>query len=197
MSDSVPILVAAINARHSHASMGARCLLANMGELRSQTELLEFTTQQSASEIAAVLIARAPKILALGVYIWNATRIVELLPLLRHLSPEMKIVLGGPEITADTPNADFRILGEADLAFPALCREILGCSDPHGLAPWVNQFPSTPPPPFSLQPSALPPILHPPPPDLSTLHLPYAEYTDSDLAHRLLYVESSRGCAMR
>ena len=36
-----------------------------------------------------------------------------------------------------------------------------------------------------------------PPPDLSSLQLPYAEYTDFDLAHRLLYVESSRGCAMR
>jgi hypothetical protein len=145
MSDSAPILIAAINARHSHASMGARCLLANMGDLRPQTELLEFTIQQSASEIAAVLIARAPKILALGVYIWNATRIAELLPLLRHQSPQTKIILGGPELPSVEPpttssGGDFLILGEADLAFPALCHEILS-SDPHGL-PCLHPCPS-------------------------------------------------------
>ena len=98
-----PILIAAINARHSHASMGARCLLANMGELRDQTELAEFTIQQSAAEIAAARIARAPKILALGVYIWNAARVAELLPLLRHQSPQTKIILGGPEIPSVEP----------------------------------------------------------------------------------------------
>ncbi len=205
MAESVPILVAAINARHSHASLGARCLLANMGGLRPQTGLAEFTLQQPAAEIAAAIAAKNPRILALGVYIWNAVRIAELLPLLRHQSPQTKIILGGPEIPArgragsipgdfrsdgdPTPSsgggsiadlADFSILGEGDLAFPALCRDLLS-SDPHGLAPWVNQFPST----------------HPPSPDLASLQLPYGEYTDSDLAHRLLYVETSRGCAMR
>jgi radical SAM superfamily enzyme YgiQ (UPF0313 family) len=171
------ILIAAINARHSHASLGARCLLANMGDLRPQTDLAEFTIQQPAADIADDIAARSPRILALGVYIWNAARIAELIPLLRHQSPQTKIILGGPEITENTPHADVLLLGEADLAFPALCRDLL--SDPHELAPWVNQ----------VRPS--------PPPDLSSLHLPYDEYTDADLAHRLLYVESSRGCAMR
>ena len=67
MSSAAPILIAAINARHSHASLGARYLLANMGDLRPQTELAEFTIQQSADEIAAAVAARTPRILALGV----------------------------------------------------------------------------------------------------------------------------------
>ena len=227
------ILIAALNARHSHASLGARCLLANMGELRAQTELAEFTLQQSAAHIAAALAAQAPRILGLGVYIWNAARVAELLPLLRQQSPQTKIVLGGPEITEETI-ADFRsgcrpghltgrespgevtrptthgnpavsarpthlshpvnpvnpvemsysgvadclILGEGDLAFAALCREILSLPDPCSSV-------------------SIRGCLRPPPPDLAALQLPYAEYTDSDLAHRLLYVESSRGCAMR
>jgi hypothetical protein len=57
---SMPILVAAINARHSHASLGARYLLANMGDLRPQTELAEFTFQQSAAEIADAIAAQNP-----------------------------------------------------------------------------------------------------------------------------------------
>ena len=172
MNRPAPILVTAINARHSHASMGARCLLANMGDLRSQTELAEFTIQQSAAEIAEAIVAQPPRILGLGVYIWNAARVAELLPLLRHKLPDMKIVLGGPEITETTPDADALILGEGDLAFAALCRDHLAARPTER-------------------------ILHPKPPDLAAIRMPYDEYADDDLAHRLLYVESSRGCAMR
>ena len=195
-----PILLAAINARHSHASLGARYLLANMGNLRPQTEFLEFTIQQSAAEIADAIAARHPHILGLGVYIWNASRVAELLPLLRQQLPHLNIILGGPEI-AESPSsperghpgrsecgqaarapvpsplasADFTIPGEGDLAFPALCRDLLSSSH--------------------LRPSAS--ICGTSLPDLSSIQLPYDEYSDSDLAHRLLYVESSRGCAMR
>ena len=172
MPSSAPILVAAINARHSHASMGARCLLANMGELRAQAELAEFTIQQPAAEIAAAIAARQPRLLGLGVYIWNAARIADLLPLLRRQAPQMKIVLGGPEITDATSGADVLILGEGDTAFSALCRDLLAGHP-------VER------------------ILRPPLPDLAAMRMPYDEYTDADLAHRLLYVESSRGCAMR
>ena len=172
MISSASILIAAINARHSHASMGARCLLANLGELRGQAELAEFTIQQSAAEIAESIAARRPRILGLGVYIWNATRVAELLPLLRRKSPETKIVLGGPEITETTAGADILLFGEGELAFAALCRDLLA-----GRAPER--------------------IHRAAPPDLAAIQLPYDEYTNADLAHRLLYVESSRGCAMR
>ena len=204
MNLPTPILIAAINARHSHASMGARCLLANMGEWRGQTELLEFTIQQTATEIAAAIVARQPRILGLGVYIWNVTRASELLPLLRHQLPDMKIILGGPELSApDTTDthapppcpshpdhsvhpakkngqdsADYLVLGEGELAFATLCHGILSSPDACPSAPSRGYLPA-------------------PPPDLSSLHLPYDEYTDADLAHRILYVESSRGCAMR
>ena len=210
MSKSVPILIAAINARHSHASMGARCLLANMGDLRGQTKLLEFTVQQSAAEIAEAIAARQPRILGLGVYIWNVTRITELLPLLRHKLPQLKIILGGPELSESKNSArqgrlalpsepagptlwvsrdcaDFQILGEGDLAFSALCREILTSSHSCPLVPRsLGEGGSV----------SIRGCLRPPPPALATLQLPYDEYTDNDLAHRILYVESSRGCAM-
>lgn len=180
MTSHAPILIAAINARHSHASLGARCLLANMGALRAQTELAEFTIQQPAAEIADTIVAKNPRILGLGVYIWNAARVAELLPLLRHKLPQLKIVLGGPEISDGAAHRPYLshpdyLPGEGDLAFPALCRDLL--SSPHS------------------RPSAF--ICGTPLPDLSSIQLPYDEYTDADLAHRLLYVESSRGCAMR
>jgi hypothetical protein len=40
----------------------------------------------------------------------------------------------------------------------------------------------------------LPKIIPAPIPELSSLALPYDEYSDADIAHRLVYVEASRGC---
>lgn len=166
------ILIAAINARHSHASLGARYLLANMGDLRPQTELVEFTLQQSVAEITAAVVALRPRIFGIGVYIWNATLVAELLPRLRQQLPDTTVVIGGPEVTTLLPGSDVLLGGEGDLSFAALCHDVLAGNTPN-------------------------PILRPPPPDLAALELPYDEYTDSDLAHRLLYVETTRGCAMR
>lgn len=237
MSEEKTILIAAINARHSHASLGARYLLANMGELRSPTDLVEFTIQQSPAEIAEAIAARNPRILGLGVYIWNAALVAELLPLLQQKLPTLTIVLGGPEITEESAanfmaccsrprwgrgsnhtdadgaaslpnsqtatgvnapgynetalNAIYFVLFEGDLAFPALCREILNQTARRAQRPGLQN-------PDVGHPSAGGAVLiSSPPPDLSQIHLPYDEYTDADLAHRLLYVESSRGCAMR
>ena len=39
-----------------------------------------------------------------------------------------------------------------------------------------------------------PKIIPAPPPDLARVTLPYDEYTTKDIAHRLVYVEASRGC---
>lgn len=45
--------------------------------------------------------------------------------------------------------------------------------------------------------NSLPKVIHAPPADLKTVALPYNEYTDEDIAHRRIYVETSRGCPFR
>ena len=42
--------------------------------------------------------------------------------------------------------------------------------------------------------STIPKIIPAEPPDFSQIALPYDLYTDDDLAHRIIYVEASRGC---
>ncbi len=169
------ILLAAINARHSHTAFGARYLLANMVGLRGQTTLLEFTIQQPAQTIADAILAQAPAILGMGVYIWNASLVRNILHIIRKQQPEIIVLLGGPEITSDGHafDADYFVTGEGDLAFADLCRSILDGNPP------------------------TPGLIHPPAPDLSSICLPYEKFSDVDLAHRTLYVESSRGCAMQ
>jgi len=49
--DSPLILLATLNAKYIHASLGLRYLLANMGELKSQTVLREFTIARQPQEL--------------------------------------------------------------------------------------------------------------------------------------------------
>lgn len=173
MSD---IVLATLNAKYPHAAFGLRYLLANMGELQPQTVLREFTIQQSPLEIVEALLREEPSIIGLGVYIWNVEPTTAVVSALKRLRPDITIVLGGPEVSFadDAPPvcdlADYVITGEGDLTFKSLCRELQSGKLP--IEKWI----------------------HSPTPLLAEIALPYDLYTDDDLAHRVLYVEASRGC---
>lgn len=170
------ILLSTLNAKYIHAAFGLRYLLANLGDLRPRAALAEFDINQRPIDIAESLLASAPKILGLGIYIWNVTQTTEVVAILKRLRPEIFIVLGGPEVSYETAGqpiaelADYVITGEADLKFAEICRLLLAGQ----------------PPAAKIIPAELP--------DLARLALPYELYTDDDLAHRVIYLEASRGC---
>ncbi len=170
------ILLATINAKYIHASFGLRYLRANLAELRERSEILEFTLGERPIDMAERILARRPRILGLGVYIWNAVPSRELVALLKRIQPDLAIVLGGPEVSHESGAqeivrlADHTVCGEGDLEFRDLCRRLLagGAQGPQVIAAPV--------------------------PKLEEVALPYDEYLDEDVAHRIVYVEASRGC---
>jgi radical SAM superfamily enzyme YgiQ (UPF0313 family) len=170
------IVLATLNAKWIHASFGLRCLLANMGELRGETALVEATIHDRAVDVAERILAHEPRIVGLGVYVWNARETELLVATLRRVAPKIAIVLGGPEISHETDEqrvsslADLVIRGEGDLAFADACRKLLAGEPPAER------------------------VISPSLPDLGALRSPYSEYTDDDLRHRVVYVEASRGC---
>jgi radical SAM superfamily enzyme YgiQ (UPF0313 family) len=169
------ILLATLNARYSHASLGLRYLLANLGELADQAALREFTINDNLAVIAERLLAESPRILAFGVYIWNLRETTRVARIIKAVAPRTLIVVGGPEISHEHAHeplaalADVVVTGEADLVFPQVCRDLLaGRAVAHVVAS--------------------------PKPALDAVTLPYDLYRDEDLAHRVIYVEASRGC---
>ena len=170
------ILLATLNAKFIHASFGLRYLLANLGDLRGDAAIFESDINQRPLDIAEAILAREPEILGLGVYIWNATETAELVQILKRVRPSLVIVLGGPEVSYETAdqeivhNSDYVITGEADLKFAELCRAI---------------FAGNPPPQKIIMADV---------PDLARVEMPYRFYDDRDVAHRIIYVEASRGC---
>ena len=54
--ESVPILLATINAQYIHASLGLRYLLANLGELRRHAKLVEFTLEDRPIDVSMTCV---------------------------------------------------------------------------------------------------------------------------------------------
>lgn len=178
------IVLATLNAKYIHASLGLRYLLANMDRhggagLRAQTELREFVIGQPATRMVEELLALQPEVIGLGVYIWNVVETTQLVRLLKTLRPDIRIVLGGPEVSHEVGEqeicrlADHVVTGWGDVSFPKLCRALLD-----GPQPLMKVIAGEQPP-------------------LDELALPYNDYTAEDLAQRLLYVEASRGCPFK
>jgi radical SAM superfamily enzyme YgiQ (UPF0313 family) len=169
------IVLATLNAKYIHAAFGLRYLLANLGELRDRAVIAEFDINQRPLEIVEKLLAHQPRIIGLGVYIWNTVQTTEVVSLLKRIAPQVKIILGGPEVSYEIDQqeivalADHVITGEADLAFGEACRALL-------------------------EERPLPKVIVAELPKLEQLALPYDLYTDADLQHRVIYVEASRGC---
>ena len=186
------IVLTTLNAKYIHAAFGLRYLMANLGTLRPGACLVEFDINQRPTDIAEVLLERNPKIIGLGIYIWNVAQSTEVIATIKRVRPEIIVVLGGPEVSYETGEqpivhlADYVITGEADLKFAEVCRELLERRSPTRRlgAPCAGPEAGAP----------LPKIIPAELPDFSRLVLPYDLYTDDDIAHRIIYVEASRGC---
>ena len=61
------IVLATLNAKYVHSAFGLRYLLANLGELRTRTCLVEFDITQRPLDLVEALLVRQPKIIGLGV----------------------------------------------------------------------------------------------------------------------------------
>ena len=177
--DLMTILLSTLNARYAHASLGLRYLLANMGPLQERTRLQEFVIGAKTTDIVERLLAHQPRIIGFGVYIWNVEETTRVVAMLKRVAPQLTIVLGGPEVSFESGEqqivqlADYLVTGWGDVTFPKLCAEIL-----NGPQPLMKIHAGLQPP-------------------MAEIKLPYAFYTDNDIAHRTIYVEASRGCPFK
>ena len=90
------IILATLNARYWHSAFGLRYLLANMGPLRDKTTMLEFGISDNTLEVLAAILEAQPRIVGLGVYIWNVEPTTRLVADLKRVRPDITVVLGGP-----------------------------------------------------------------------------------------------------
>ncbi len=168
------IILTTLNSRYTHSSLALRYIYANMNSLQKDTEIMEFSINDAIQSIAEKLLFNNPKIIGIGTYIWNGAYVKELIQIIKKVSPQTILILGGPEVShqpfrVNFDNADYIIAGEGDVAFYELCLKLQTYKPKEK---FVKQ--STP--------------------NLKELKLPYQFYTDDDIKNRYIYVEVSRGC---
>ncbi|TEW55545.1 DUF4080 domain-containing protein [Psychromonas sp. RZ22] len=173
------IVLATLNSKYIHASLGLRYLYANLKDLQPYCEIKEFVIQTWPIDIVEQILESKPDIVGFGVYIWNIVETTNVVSLLKVIAPEVKVVLGGPEVSYESEQqaivqtADYVLTGEAEISFYELCKDIINNEKP------ANK------------------VLKSKPVNLKDLEMPYQYYSDEDLKNRLLYVEASRGCPFK
>ena len=110
--------------------------MANLGPLQSRAGILEFEINQKPTDIVEAILAANPRIVGMGIYIWNVLPATQVVAELKRLRPEIIVVLGGPEVSHEVDQqeicrlADYVVTGEGDLEFARLCEKILSGQRP-------------------------------------------------------------------
>ncbi|ADC48551.1 Mg-protoporphyrin IX monomethyl ester oxidative cyclase [Alkalihalophilus pseudofirmus OF4] len=183
-------VVTTLNAKYIHTCLALRCLKA-YAEPEFPIEMVEYTIKDPVMNIVSDLFERKPDVIGFSCYIWNIEETLKVIEMLKKVMPEVKIVLGGPEVSYDTkewlemtPDADFIVVGEGEETFKQLLEELSTTAKYHmvfGLAYRKGEEV----------------IINAPRPKLKLDEVPTPYRFDEDLdglTKRVTYFETSRGC---
>ena len=118
------VTLVAINAKHFHKSLAPWCLKARMEEqvFDANVKIIETDINTHVDEILHEILCTMPDIVGFSCYIWNIDHVVRLGNLLKKLRPDIKIILGGPEVSFEEhakryPFCDCIVRGVGEDAF--------------------------------------------------------------------------------
>lgn len=160
-------LLVAVNSKYIHSSLSVWYLRAVCPE----AQVFECTINQNAEDVYAQIMAENPDVLGFSCYIYNISFVDRLMHLLRESAPQVKIVLGGPEVSPHPEDyvsrADHIITGEGEQAFCRLIEQLSRGEMPEKIIHGTPQV---------------------------VLKSPYTTEYFEMLNSRIAYFESSRGC---
>lgn len=179
------ILLASLNSKYIHTNLAIRLLY----ELNKEKEGLswkEFTIKENPDDV--VDVCKDFDIVAFSCYIWNITQTLTVCEKLKTKKPEIKIILGGPEVSYDYENIieksyiDYIITGEGEIPFTE----------------FINSYPKTENVPSLVYKQNGTVITTRPSVQFDVKNfehiMPYTSDETESLKSKVLYIETSRGC---
>ncbi len=186
--------------------------LARQRGLESQYEIeilpAPLANQLSDQGLAAEILKRQPWLVGWTCYLWNVERSLDIARRVKQARPEVRMLLGGPEITADnlwvlqSPEVDFAAIGEGEQTFCELLQALAEADVPTATIPGLYVSPAldrTRAGVWSAEPVALgaiPPFRQPLP-HLNEISSPYLAGLLDAADERLLLLETLRGCIFK
>lgn len=179
------VLLTTLNAKYIHANLAVR-LLFQLNKAHNGLNWKEFSIKESFDEIAH--FCKDFEVVAFSCYIWNITQTLEVARKIKALSPETKILLGGPEVSYDFADViardevDYIIVGEGEIPFESFLENYPDVTNVPALVYKENN---------QVKQHLSPPLF-----DLNRFEslMPYASDNPEELHNKVAYVETSRGC---
>jgi anaerobic magnesium-protoporphyrin IX monomethyl ester cyclase len=179
-------LLTTLNAKYIHLNLAIRLLYELNHQQHEGLNWHEFTIKENPEDIADK--CKDYDVVAFSCYIWNITQTLAVARILKSINPNIKILLGGPEVSYDYNDliklneVDYIIVGEGEIPF----------------AEFLNNYPNV---------QSIPNLAHKVNgkmeffPQQVTFDLlnyvdvnPYKNDPPEDLYNKVCYIETSRGC---
>ncbi|MGB3261506.1 B12-binding domain-containing radical SAM protein [Paenisporosarcina sp.] len=184
------IVLATLNAKYIHTNLALRCLKASAQPEFNPT-IAEYTIKDTSFNIVSDIYLKKPKVVGFSCYIWNIEETLKVVRLLKRVSPETIIVLGGPEVSYDSnywlrrmEEIDFIVMGEGEVSFKQLLHYVEGNVS-------LQEIPGI----CYMQDGKF--MIHPQGPKIDLREMPSPFRFEEDIPHlskRITYIETSRGC---
>ncbi len=183
------ILLCAINAKYIHTNIAVRLIQQYCeNKVQSDIQIAEYTINNYVDDILSEIYEKSPDLIAFSCYIWNIEMVKKLVSLLKIVLPDLKIILGGPEVSynseklmEDISEVDCIIKGEGEKTALRLFSAIEKREPIYNIDgitfrknnEIISNIPSQPI-------------------DMSELPFPYKDLSEAD--NKICYYEASRGC---
>jgi len=140
------ILIATLHVRRSTqaVALAAGSLKACLpADLQQQTDLIDLFPDVAIEDLTQQLLDYSPKIIAFPLYLWNRQQILQLSRQLRQNRPDLILLAGGPEASADSSRViaegllDGVVRGEGEASFTELITRFIGGESPAGAAGFI------------------------------------------------------------
>ncbi len=175
--------------QYIHMPLAPFCLKKAVDEagLDIQTTICDLNINDTQEDLLHRVMATAPDVLGLSLYIWNRECAARLIRRVKALNPDVVVIVGGPEATFSVDETfrempiDYLLRGAGEESLPALLTAIMDGRDardvPGACFPTADGLHIAPPAPTPAPRSDL-----------------YDDTWHTALSGRMAYVETSRGC---
>lgn len=181
------VILVSLNSKYIHSNLAIRYLSSYVA---GDIDIYEFTINQSPDFIASEIYKILPDMVGFSTYIWNLNETLRVCEILKVVKPEIKILLGGPEVSYDgyqimkeKSYIDYIIYGEGEATFREFLDVMTMGSDFNKVKGLIYREGS------KLVRNEERDLIR----DLNTIPFPY-EGIGEEFENRIIYYESSRGC---